>query len=217
MCRLLANNRRANLNILLESAGPDSNSVISIWKLTRGIKTYHLFQSPVQDRGGLWLKTDDKKASAFAAHLSSTFMPFNLTDNTNREAIAHFLDTPTASTRSVRHTSPQEGMMQLKALQPKVTLGFDWIDNRTAKFLPRKEVLALLKIFYPMLGLGHFPRQWKRARIVMITKAGKSPTQLDSYHPISLPPTFSKVFERILLTAAGNRTHPTTPIQLQEV
>jgi len=62
-----------------------------------------LVQSPVQDRGGLWLKTDDKKASAFASHLSSIFH--------HREAIANFLDTPTAPTRPIRHTSPQEVMM----------------------------------------------------------------------------------------------------------
>jgi len=59
-----------------------------------------LFQSPSQDRGSNWLKTDYEKARAFASHLSSTFMPFNLTDDTNRET------TPTAQTRPIRHTSP---------------------------------------------------------------------------------------------------------------
>jgi len=36
-------------------------------------------------------------------------------------------------------------MMQLKALQIKKTPGYDGIDNRAAKSLPRKGVLALVK------------------------------------------------------------------------
>jgi len=65
------------------------------------------------------------------------------------------LDTPTAQTRPISHTSPQKVMMQLKALQPKKNPGYDGIDNRTAKFLPRKGVLALAKIFNAMLSLGN--------------------------------------------------------------
>jgi len=64
-------------------------------------------------------------------------------------------------------------MMQLKALHTKKTPGYDGIDNRAAKSLPRKGVLALVKIFNAMLRLGHFQRQWKRARIIMVPKAGK--------------------------------------------
>jgi len=59
-------------------------------------------------------------------------------------------------------------MTQLKALQIKKNPGYGGIDNRAAKSLPRKGVLALVKIFNAMLRLGHFPRQWKRARIIMI-------------------------------------------------
>jgi len=49
--------------------------------------------------------------------------------------------------------------MQLKALQTKKTPGYDGIDNSAAKSLPRKGVLALVKIFNAMLSLGHFPRK----------------------------------------------------------
>jgi len=60
-----------------------------------------------EDRGGLWLKKEDEKKSAFASHISSTSMPFNLTDYTNREAIVNFLDgLGLAPTRPIRHTSP---------------------------------------------------------------------------------------------------------------
>jgi len=120
---LLARTRRENLDTLLEGTGPDNNSHFSLWRLTRGIKRQPLFQSPVQSHSGLWLKTDDEKARAFASHLTSTFIPFNLTDDSNHVAIINFLDTPTAPARPIRHTTPHEVKMQLKALQIKKTPG----------------------------------------------------------------------------------------------
>lgn len=89
-------------------AGPDDSSDLSIWRLTKGIKRQPLFQSPIHSNSVLWLRTGDEKANAFASHLSS-----------NHEAIANFLDDPTAPVRPMRHTTPQEVMLQLKALQPK--------------------------------------------------------------------------------------------------
>jgi hypothetical protein len=44
---------------------------------------------------------------------------------------------------------------------------------------------------------GYFPAQWKVVQIILILKPGK-PNQLTSYWPISLLPTVSKVFEKLL-------------------
>jgi len=46
----------------------------------------------------------------------------------------------------------------------------------------------------------HFPSQWKCAVITMIPKPGKPENLVQSYRPISLLPTFSKIFERIFLS-----------------
>jgi hypothetical protein len=45
----------------------------------------------------------------------------------------------------------------------------------------------------------YFPAQWKDAQIILILKPGKPSNELTSYRPISLLPTVSKVFEKILL------------------
>ncbi|CAK1544722.1 unnamed protein product [Leptosia nina] len=50
-----------------------------------------------------------------------------------------------------------------------------------------------------MLRLQYFPDLWKISEIIMIYKAGKPANEKTSYRPISLLPTISKLFEKILL------------------
>ncbi len=46
---------------------------------------------------------------------------------------------------------------------------------------------------------GYFPESWKISQIIMIPKHGKDDTKVNSYRPISLLPTLSKLFEKMLL------------------
>lgn len=41
--------------------------------------------------------------------------------------------------------------------------------------------------------------QWKVAEVIMILKPSKQPNDKKSYRPISLLPTISKIFEKLLL------------------
>jgi len=50
-----------------------------------------------------------------------------------------------------------------------------------------------------MLRLSYFPLTCKFSEIIMIPKPYKPPEKVTSYRPISLLPTLSKVFEKILL------------------
>ncbi|UYV70117.1 hypothetical protein LAZ67_7001841, partial [Cordylochernes scorpioides] len=47
---------------------------------------------------------------------------------------------------------------------------------------------------------GHFPRQWKEGRLILLPKSSNSATsQLEKYRPITLLNTMAKVFERCIL------------------
>ena len=70
----------------------------------------------------------------------------------------------------------------------------------------------LLSIFNQIWSTTIIPGQWKLEIIIPILKPGKDASQPDSYRPISLLPSISKLFERLVY----ERLRPlllTTPMQ----
>lgn len=57
----------------------------------------------------------------------------------------------------------------------------------------------LTYLFNVALRLKHVPSVWKVAEVIMLRKPGKPPNEAKSYRPISLLPTISKLFEKLLL------------------
>jgi hypothetical protein len=56
----------------------------------------------------------------------------------------------------------------------------------------------ILHLFQASLRLGHVPRHWKAAKIIMIHKTGKPKHDLTSYRPISLLICLAKLLEKIV-------------------
>lgn len=76
--------------------------------------------------------------------------------------------------------------------------GEDNVSNMQIKHLPKKGVAALTNIYNACFALQYFPKKWKHAIVVPLPKPGKPKNMLKSYRPISLLPTLSKVFEKII-------------------
>lgn len=53
-------------------------------------------------------------------------------------------------------------------------------------------------LFTKCLRLGQFPQQWKRAKLVLLPKAGRNADTPSAYRPICLLDEMGKLFERIL-------------------
>jgi hypothetical protein len=51
-----------------------------------------------------------------------------------------------------------------------------------------------------MLRLTYFPLTWKFAQNIMVPKPGKSVNEVNSHRPISLLPTTSKLYDKLLLS-----------------
>jgi hypothetical protein len=62
------------------------------------------------------------------------------------------------------------------------------------------------KAFHYVIWLSYFQVTWKFAQIVMLPKPGKPANEASSYRPISLLPTPSKIFEKLLLNRIRNDT-----------
>src|SRR6266576_2351250 len=84
-------------------------------------------------------------------------------------------------------------------INPKKAPGIDNISPAVLKELSRKGVVMLTYLFNACLRLKHIPLAFKVAQIIILQKPGKSPNEVSSYRPISLLPSISKLFEKLLL------------------
>jgi hypothetical protein len=99
---------------------------------------------------------------------------------------------PTSSTTS------GEVLSIVKKLKNTKSPGYDHISNITVKNLPPKTIILLTYIFNAIFRPSYFPTTWKSALIITILKPGKQPDMPELYRPISLLPTFGKIYEKLL-------------------
>lgn len=199
--------RNERWNTFLENIDSvDSKKLWSISKILRkkskGIPTLRCQNAngPIHSS---YIITDEDKAEALANHFESVY--------DNRAATA---DLPTINTveetirslemevdtSNILRTSPSEISSIIKGLRNSKSPGFDEINNKLLKQLPKKALIALNHIFNACMRFSYFPVAWKNAKVIAIQKPGKDPFNSSSYRPISLLSSLAKIFERILLS-----------------
>lgn len=171
----------------------------SLWKATKYLKRPPKRNIPVKDVNGDWCKSDQSKANAFKEYLEDAFNPFSLNTQSDRDEILNFLDIPCQMDLPIKHITPSEVQSEVNKLNNAKSPGYDKIDSKVIKALPKKGIIFLTTIFNSILRLNHYPSQWKYAEIIMILKPNKPENSVSSYRPISLLSTFSKIFERLFL------------------
>lgn len=192
--------KNKSIGEFLENLSPSANDDYSLWKATKFLKRPQKRFSPIKDSAGDWCKTDNQKCIAFAEHLKETFKPFEFnSSSTYTNTIYEFLEATCPMDLPIKFSTPAEILREINELSSSKTPGFDRINAKMVKFLPKKCLVYLTYIFNAILRLSHFPSQWKCAEIVMIPKPKKPENEVKSYRPISLLVTFSKLFERILM------------------
>ena len=80
------------------------------------------------------------------------------------------------------------------------TPGPDRITYEILKHFNRTAIIFLCKLFNAILKFQRYPERWKHSHVVLVYKKGKDKKKLESYRPISLVNTTSKIFEKIVLT-----------------
>lgn len=166
----------------------------SLWKATKGLKRPTAQIPPIKKDNGTWVRSAKLKAELFAEHLEETFKP--LPRQTADEYTSPVQRVDECEIRSVTFRELEK---EIDKLNVKKAPGYDLITNQIIKALPEKGLRKLLNIINASLRLKYVPMQWKVAEVIMIPKPNKPPNEKTSYRPISLLPSMSKVFEKLLL------------------
>lgn len=181
----------------LTQLSPSNNNEFNLFKSTKYLKRPQKRSVPIKKDDGSWCRTDSEIAMAYKEFLEETFTPFSLCNTDDYQKTSDFLEVPCQMCLPIKPFTFSEITTEIKKLNVKKSPGFDQIDGKTMKYLPRKGIVFLTTLFNSIMRLSYFPSQWKHAKIIMVRKPNKPENLLSSYRPISLLPVFSKVFERL--------------------
>ena len=121
----------------------------------------------------------------------------SISDDNNNNKFLNHLKNPCSFSIYSQSTSPQEVINLINSLKSYKAGGYDDILPYFLKISGYIIALPFSLILNCCLTAGIFPRKLKFAKVVPVYK--KEPTdRLTNYRPISLLPSLSKVFERII-------------------
>lgn len=106
-------------------------------------------------------------------------------------------------TFSITPTTPQEISKHISNLNKKSATGYDNISSKFCDFIGQPLAILLSKLINKQIDLGNFPDCLKISRVTAIHKSG-STRATENYRPISILPTFSKIFEMVLYDRLEN-------------
>ena len=86
----------------------------------------------------------------------------------------------------------------IDSLKPKTSTGVDSVSNKLLKFAKNAISEPMTIIIIQMLRVGIFPDLLKISKVIPVYKKDDN-TNLSNYRPISLLPSMSKIFERVIL------------------
>lgn len=184
---------------ILKSVTAKKDTDYALWKATKYLKKTIIHTPPIKNSRGDWAKSEVDKAEVFREHLEDIFRP-KVDEERERWMLHELVDLDPNEHLEIKPISQQELVDIIRyKIKNKKAPGLDKITGEILKQLPGKAAAKLVKIFNAALTLGHIPKPWKVAEVIVIPKAGKPLDLASSYRPISLLSTIGKLFERLYL------------------
>ncbi|GFW87502.1 probable RNA-directed DNA polymerase from transposon X-element [Trichonephila clavipes] len=175
----------------------------SIWQIQKNFRKSKSNMPTLTHASGI-ATSDDQKANALANSFKSNYTenkrPDNFTNNIDSDVtstLENFFANPPPT--PLAPTNTDEVITYIKKLKNDKAPGHDNTNNKMIKNFTFKTIFILTQLINKILKLRHFPRNWKTAIVFLIHKPGKNKKSPNSYHPISLLSSLSKIAEHIIL------------------
>jgi len=113
------------------------------------------------------------------------------------KSFTDYLRTPTSYAFHFKAIDDQEIVRIIDSLKSKSSYGHDRISNKLLKYVKYEIAKPLKLLVNQSVECGIFPSNLKDARVIPIYKKDNE-QNFSNYRPISLLPSISKIYERIL-------------------
>jgi hypothetical protein len=77
--------------------------------------------------------------------------------------------------------------------------GIDDISNECLRHFPRRPLVHSTHLFNHGLRLSHFPKSWKEAKVITLSKPRKNRKVPHNFRPISLLSTRGKLLQKVMM------------------
>ena len=134
----------------------------------------------------------------FFSNIGST-LSHSIEINDNTLDFTDYLNNPTEHRFNFNRITESETLSIINKLKSKNSSGKDEISNKLLKSIKDEIAKPLTIIINQSLKTGIFPEALKIAKVKPLYKKGDN-FCLNNYRPISLLPTISKIFERVMFT-----------------
>ena len=186
----------------LENLTPSDHS---LWRTTKNLRIKKTTIPPINGLNGL-AQTNEEKANAFADSLELQFTPhtyqnFSHLCTTTEDELTRTnnIALNTSTPNDIQDTTLAEVLDIIRGIKVRKSPGLDRISNRIIKNLPITYVCWLTVLINRMLKYRSFPQSWKTAVIIPLAKKNQNLSIAESYRPISLLSSLSKIYELVLL------------------
>ena len=172
-----------------------------MWKVIQGLKGTPDAKSPneAMSQNSRTITDIKSKANVFINHYARVSkLGMSQADHNINHQFKKHLSAPSADNKSCCPLQMGELLSAIKKMKGKGAARPDNIPPSFLKLLGPLALQELLSIFNSSFSLAHCPRIWRVATIIPLLKAGKSPSEVASFHPISLTSCVVKLLERIL-------------------
>jgi hypothetical protein len=136
------------------------------------MKRPRVYISPIRKEDRSWTRSDQDKADTYARHLERVFQ---LNDIVSELDIVQY--SPLNGTREkIKYFTPIEIAREIDTnINPKKAPGYDQNNPKILKELFKKVMIHLTYIYNDILRIEYFPKQWKRAQVIMLLKPDEPP------------------------------------------